>query len=51
LYEEFADRFDLSECKLSIVHCAGLYDNALVENLWQSIIDKGKFLYYSPTFV
>ncbi|XP_060597073.1 nuclear pore complex protein Nup155-like [Ruditapes philippinarum] len=40
LYEEFADRFDLSECKLSIVHCAGLYDNALVENLWQSIIDK-----------
>jgi len=43
LYEEFADRFDLSECKLAIVHCAGLYDNALVENLWQNIIDKGKF--------
>ncbi|KAL4235731.1 hypothetical protein ACF0H5_004123 [Mactra antiquata] len=40
LYEGFADRFDLSECKLAIVHCAELYDNALVENLWQSIIDK-----------
>lgn len=41
LYEEFADRFDLSECKLAIVHCAGLYDGALIENLWQNIIDKG----------
>jgi len=41
LYEEFADRFDLSECKLAIVHCAGLYDSALIENLWQNIIDKG----------
>ncbi|KAL5017128.1 hypothetical protein ScPMuIL_006717 [Solemya velum] len=40
LYEEFADKFDLSECKLAIVHCAGLYDSALVENLWQSIIDR-----------
>ncbi|XP_067677422.1 nuclear pore complex protein Nup155-like isoform X1 [Haliotis asinina] len=40
LYEEYADRFDLSECKLAIVHCAGLYDNALIDNLWQSIIDK-----------
>ena len=41
LYEDFADRFDLSECKLAIVHCAGLYDSALVENLWQNIIEKG----------
>ncbi|XP_050400754.1 nuclear pore complex protein Nup155 isoform X1 [Patella vulgata] len=40
LYEDFADRFDLSECKLAIVHCAGLYDAALIENLWQNIIDK-----------
>lgn len=40
LYEEFADRFDLSECKLAIVHCAGLYDGALIENLWQNIVDK-----------
>ncbi|XP_060081127.1 nuclear pore complex protein Nup155-like [Ylistrum balloti] len=40
LYEEFADKYDLSECKLAIIHCAGLFDAALVENLWQSIIDK-----------
>ncbi|GFN98864.1 nuclear pore complex protein nup155-like [Plakobranchus ocellatus] len=40
LYEDFADRFDLHEMKLAIVHCAGLYDAALIENLWQSIIDK-----------
>ena len=41
LYEDFADRFDLHEMKLAIVHCAGLYDAALIENLWQNIIDKG----------
>ncbi|KAK3794466.1 hypothetical protein RRG08_003619 [Elysia crispata] len=40
LYEDFADRFDLHEMKLAIVHCAGLYDAALIENLWQNIIDK-----------
>nr|KAG5703924.1 hypothetical protein BaRGS_008183 [Batillaria attramentaria] len=40
LYEDFADRFDLWECKLAIVHCAGLYDGALIENLWQNIIQK-----------
>ncbi|KAK3089178.1 hypothetical protein FSP39_001520 [Pinctada imbricata] len=40
LYEEFADKFELAECKLAIVHCAGLYDGALIENLWQKIIDK-----------
>ena len=46
LYEDYADKFDLSECKLAIVHCAGLYDSALIENLWQNIIDKGNFLDY-----
>jgi len=40
LYEDFADRFELHEVRLAIVHCAGLYDAALIENLWQSIIDK-----------
>ncbi|CAG2238962.1 NUP155 [Mytilus edulis] len=40
LYEDFADKFDLSECKLAIVHCAGLYDVVLVESLWKDIIDK-----------
>lgn len=51
LYEDFADKFDLSECKLAIVHCAGLYDVVLVESLWKDIIDKGiiKILFWSFT--
>ncbi|KAK2140069.1 hypothetical protein LSH36_1494g00009 [Paralvinella palmiformis] len=40
LYAEFADRFDLSECKLAIIHCAGYHDPTMVEALWQDIIDK-----------
>ncbi|XP_059140242.1 nuclear pore complex protein Nup155-like [Physella acuta] len=40
LYEDYADRFNLYEVKLAIVHCAGLYDAALIENLWQNIIDR-----------
>ncbi|ELU06399.1 hypothetical protein CAPTEDRAFT_198384 [Capitella teleta] len=40
LYAEFADRFDLSEAKLSIIHCAGHHDPTLVEALWQDIIEK-----------
>ncbi|CAL1535434.1 unnamed protein product, partial [Lymnaea stagnalis] len=40
LYEDFAVLFNLYEVQLAIVHCAGLYDAALIENLWQNIIDK-----------
>jgi len=40
LYSEFADEFDLSECKLAIIHCADHHDPALVETLWKEIIDK-----------
>lgn len=40
LYGDFADPFQLSECKLSIIHCAGHYDSILVESLWTEIIDK-----------
>ena len=42
LYGEFADVFDLSESKLSIIHCAGHYDPTLVESMWKDIIEKGK---------
>ena len=42
LYGDFADRFDLSECKLAIVHCAGHHDPAMVEALWQDVIMKGR---------
>lgn len=41
LYGDFADRFGLSECKLAIIHCAGHFDAALVEDLWNDIIDSG----------
>ena len=41
LYEDYADKFDLSECKLAIVHCAGHYDPTLIESLWTSIIAEG----------
>ncbi|XP_053153166.1 nuclear pore complex protein Nup155 [Hemicordylus capensis] len=40
LYGEFADPFKLSECKLAIIHCAGLSDPILVQTLWQEIIEK-----------
>ena len=33
LYGDFAEPFDLAECKLAIVHCAGHYDPTLVESL------------------
>jgi len=39
LYEDFADRFNLSECQLAILHCAGHYDPNLIETIWQNIID------------
>ncbi|KAG8179998.1 hypothetical protein JTE90_020953 [Oedothorax gibbosus] len=40
LYEEFAVPFDLPESQLAILKCGGLKDPALIECLWQSIIDK-----------
>ena len=40
LYSEFADAFELSECKLAIIHCADHHDAALVETLWKEIVDK-----------
>ena len=41
LFGEFADPFDLPQCKLAIVHCAGHHDPTLIESLWQDIIEKG----------
>lgn len=42
LYEHFAEKFNLAECKLSIVHCAGHYDPTLIESLWRDIVDNGR---------
>ncbi|KAK4882783.1 hypothetical protein RN001_006102 [Aquatica leii] len=39
LYEEFSDPFNLWECKLSIIDCAGYLDSVVIENVWQHIIE------------
>lgn len=41
LYEHFAEKFNLPECKLAIVHCAGHYDPTLIESLWRDIVENG----------
>ena len=51
LYGEFADRFELSECKLAIVHCAGHHDPTMVEALWQDIIDTGEQMFVTNYIV
>ncbi|KOB66408.1 Uncharacterized protein OBRU01_20207 [Operophtera brumata] len=38
LYEEYADRYNLWECKLCIVQCAGHNDAILVETIWSNIL-------------
>lgn len=43
LYEHFAEKFGLAECKLAIVHCAGHHNPALVESLWRDIVDTGEW--------
>lgn len=40
LYQDFAEKFDLPECMLAIMFCAGHYDPQLVETYWQRIFDK-----------
>ncbi|XP_053623527.1 nuclear pore complex protein Nup154 [Plodia interpunctella] len=38
LYEEYADRYNLWECKLAIVQCSGHNDVLLVETIWSNIL-------------
>lgn len=38
LYEEYADRYNLWECKLAIVQCSGHNDAILVETIWSNIL-------------
>lgn len=40
LYTDFVERFDLSECKLKILHCSHHNDPLLIESVWTEIIDK-----------
>ena len=38
LYSEFAEKFNLAECQLAIVHCAGHHDPLLVQKLWKELL-------------
>lgn len=40
LYSDFVERFDLSECKLKILHCSHHNDPLLIESVWMEIINK-----------
>ncbi|XP_065281198.2 nuclear pore complex protein Nup155 isoform X2 [Dermacentor albipictus] len=40
LYGEYADPYDLAECKLAIVRSSGYDKPLLVESLWQSILER-----------
>lgn len=40
LYGDYADKFELSECKLGIVFSAGHSDLELIQSLWKEILDK-----------
>lgn len=39
LYSDFAEPFNLWECQLAIIHCAGHPDTNLIEVLWTNILD------------
>ena len=40
LYAEFAEPYNLWECQLAILHCAGHPDNMLIETVWNNIIEE-----------
>ena len=44
LYSEFAERYQLAECKLAISHGAGVYNEPLITALWQNIVEYGTLL-------
>ncbi|XP_046432876.1 nuclear pore complex protein Nup155 [Neodiprion virginianus] len=39
LYEEYAERLQLWECKLAIIHCSGHQDSMLIQGIWTNIIE------------
>jgi nuclear pore complex protein Nup155 len=40
LFQDFAEPYNLWECQLSILHCAGHNDPMMVEKMWENIIEK-----------
>lgn len=39
LYQDYAEPFNLWECKLSIIECSGHNDPELIQQIWNSIIE------------
>lgn len=40
LYTDFAEKFDLNECKLAILNCSHHNDPLLIESVWIQMLDK-----------
>lgn len=40
LYQNYAQKFNLYDCQLSILKCGNHYDPSLIEQLWKNIIDE-----------
>jgi hypothetical protein len=38
---EFAKLFQLHEVKLAVLHCAGRFDQEIVQNVWRDLLQKG----------
>lgn len=38
LYSDYAEKFNLAECQLAIIHCAGHHDPLLVQKLWRELL-------------
>ncbi len=39
LYSDYAEPYNLWECQLAILHCAGHPDHMLIETMWNNVID------------
>lgn len=48
LYGEYADPYDLAECKLAIVCSSGYDKPLLVESLWQSLLEREFLVHTRP---
>ena len=40
MFSEYAEKFELAECQLAIVHCAGHHDPMLVQKLWRELLNQ-----------
>lgn len=48
LYADYVEPFNLSECKLKILHCSHHNDPLLIESVWSEILDKELSVHGSP---